>query len=157
MFLFFCLDAKEPKNQGFACFATRSLHSAVRIANSRFALKQRCSRTLRFGRSLDAHQPRPILSPASPSASALRITSFLLLFNRIFPFNRIYNPIVLSIRIFNPIIRYHNPSPLRHLRRKILRLYKHPGDSSTQNEAIKPTKLIFNFQFSIQTGLTEEA
>ena len=93
----------------------------------------------------------------SPSASAIRITSFLLLFNRIFPFNRIYNPIVLSIRIFNPIIRYHNPSPLRHLRRKILRLYKHPGDSSTQNEAIKPTKLIFNFQFSIQTGLTEEA
>ena len=104
MFLFFCLDAKEPKNQGFACFATRSLHSAGRIANSRFALKQRCSQPLRSGRSLDAHQPRPILSPASPSASALRITSFLLLFNRIFPFNRIYNPIVLSIRIFNPII-----------------------------------------------------
>ena len=50
MFLFFCLDAKEPKNQGFACFATRSLHSAGRIARS--------------GRSLDAHQPRPILSLA---------------------------------------------------------------------------------------------
>ena len=32
--LFFCLDAKEPKNQGFVCFATRSLHFAVRIANS---------------------------------------------------------------------------------------------------------------------------
>ncbi len=111
MFLFFCLDAKEPKNQGFACFATRSLHSAVRIANSRFALKQRCSRPLRSGRSLDAHQPRPILSPASPSVSALRITSFLLLFNPLF--NRICNPIVLNIRIFNPIIRYHNPSPLR--------------------------------------------
>ena len=27
-FPFFCLDAKEPKNQGCACFATHSLHSA---------------------------------------------------------------------------------------------------------------------------------
>ena len=96
---FFCLDAKEPKNQGCVCFATRSLHSAVRIANSRFALKQRCSRALRSGRSLDAHQPRPI-----PIALAFGIGPL---------FNRICNPIVLSIRIFNPIIRYCNPSPLR--------------------------------------------
>ena len=58
---FFCLDTKESKNQGCGCFATRSLHSAVHIANSRFALKQRCSRPLRSGRSLYAHQPRPIL------------------------------------------------------------------------------------------------
>ena len=153
---YFWLDPKVTKRSRLRLL--RYSLPALRCSHRKLAsLKQRCSRSLRSGRSLDAHQPRPILSPASPSASALRITSFLLLFNRIFPFNRIYNPIVLSIRIFNPIIRYHNPSPLRHLRRKILRLYKHPGDSSTQNEAIKPTKLIFNFQFSIQTGLTEEA
>ena len=99
--LFFCLDAKEPKNQGFVCFATRSLHSAVRIANSRFALKQRCSRALRSGRSLNAHQTRPI-----PIALAFGIGELAL-------FNRICNPIVLSIRIFNPILRCYNPSPLR--------------------------------------------
>ena len=49
--MFFCLDAKEPKNQGCGCFATRSLHFAVRIANSRFALKQR-SNSDAFGRSV---------------------------------------------------------------------------------------------------------
>ena len=59
--MFFCLDAKEPKNQDCGCFATRSLHFAVRIANSRFALKQRCSLSLRSGRSLYAHRPRPLL------------------------------------------------------------------------------------------------
>ena len=32
--LFFWLDPKEPKSQGCACFATHSLHSAARAANS---------------------------------------------------------------------------------------------------------------------------
>ena len=31
---FFCLDAKEPKNQGCVCWATPSLRYAVRAANS---------------------------------------------------------------------------------------------------------------------------
>ena len=31
---FFCLDAKEPKNQGCVCWATPSLRFAVRAANS---------------------------------------------------------------------------------------------------------------------------
>ena len=44
---------------------------ALRCSHRKLALlKQRCSRTLRSGRSLNAHQSRPILSPL-PSASVL--------------------------------------------------------------------------------------
>ena len=116
--LFFCLDAKEPKNQGFVCFATRSLHFAVRIANSRFALKQRCSRTLRSGRSLDAHQTRPILFP-SPSALGS------------FSSPEDSSPVLRGAgsRSETEGLRYlpcHNISYV-YLRRKILRLYNHPA------------------------------
>ena len=127
---FFCLDAKEPKNQGFVCFATRSLHSAARIANSRFALKQRCSRSLRSGRSLNAYQPRPILSPLPSSLAVITPHPFGEL-----PYNR---GAFLSPEDSSPVLRgagsrseteglrclpCHNISCV-HLRRKILRLYK---------------------------------
>ena len=101
---FFCLDAKEPKNQGCVCFATRSLHFAVRIANSLRSNSDAPGRSVpvvRLTLTRRGQSPSP-----SPSALVPYSIGFVL-------FNRICNPIVLSIRIFNPVIRYCNLSPLR--------------------------------------------
>ena len=114
---FFCLDAKEPKNQGFVCFATRSLHSAVRIANS---LR---SNSDALGRSVPVVRLTLTRRGQSPSPSPSALGNFS------------------SPEDSSPVLRgagsrseteglrclpRHNISYV-HLRRKILRLYKQPA------------------------------
>ena len=58
---YFWLDPKVTKRSRLRLL--RYSLPALRCSHRKLAsLKQRCSRTLRYGRSLDAHQPRPILS-----------------------------------------------------------------------------------------------
>ena len=136
---FFCLDAKEPKNQGCVCFATRSLHFAVRIAtralrsNSdalgrsvpvvRLTLTSRGrSYPLAFGIGelfLSPEDSSPVLRGAGSRSETEGVRClphhniFCVYLRR--KILRLYNHPAqeLIVRIFNPVIRCYNPSPLR--------------------------------------------
>ena len=116
---FFCLDAKEPKNQGCVCFATRSLHSAVRIATR--ALR---SNSDALGRSVPVVRLTLTRRGQSPSPSPSALGSFFLSPEDSSPVLR-----GAGSRSETEGLRYlprHNISCV-HLRRKILRLYNHPA------------------------------
>ena len=116
--LFFCLDAKEPKNQGFVCFATRSLHFAVRIANSLRSNSDAPGRSVPVVRLTLTSRGQSL----SPSPSALG--SFFLSPEDSSPVLR-----GAGSRSETEGLRYlphHNISCV-HWRRKILRLYNHPA------------------------------
>ena len=68
MILFFSLEKKEPKVQGCVCFATLSLHSTVRVANSLRSNSNALGRFVPLVRfTLTRQRPVLFLPPLSPS------------------------------------------------------------------------------------------